>query len=218
MCSFAWQRTGQIWNIYTAEQSNWKGTFLFLGIILQVHCKNCIEFSQMHNTIFWRDCKAQEFAFCRDSTQTGLTTTVRTVLDRGKDFANLYSPTILPPFPQPGFNKHICRLHACHPGLINMLQTHCKNCLILLWAFSLTVFHHKNTEMQKVVGWHLGNTLASAACLLSCLIHSLYHLIRRMWRCGGEALSPWDRKGGAVLHLLLPWPHSPLRLLRCMRG
>lgn len=38
--------------------------------------------------------------------------------------------------------------------------------------------------------WLLGNTLASAACLLSCLIHSLYHLIRGMGRCAGEALSP----------------------------
>lgn len=78
----------------------------------------------------------------------------------------------------------------------------------------------EHTERQKVAGsgvlgkrgrgwrgvgvapWE--RTLASAACLLSCLIHSLYHLIRPMWRCGEEALLHWDRVGGATLHLLLP--------------
>lgn len=80
--------------------------------------------------------------------------------------------------------------------------------------FPPTVLNSKIQGSKRLwVGeWHLGNTLAPAACLLSCLIHSLYHLIRRMRRCGGEALSPWDRKGGAVLHLLLPWPSSLLRL------
>lgn len=136
-----------------AEQSNWKGTLLFLGIILQVHCKNLYWVqSDAQYFFFWNDCKAQAFAFCRHSAQTGLTTTMRKVLDGGKDFANLYSQTILPLAPQPSANKHICRLHACHPGLINMLQTHCKNCLILLWAFSPTVFNRKKYRDAKGCG------------------------------------------------------------------
>lgn len=65
-----------------------------------------------------------------------------------------------------------------------------------------------------VVSWE--HTVLSSMSL-SCLIHSFYHLIRRMWRCGGEALSPWDRKGGATLRLFLPWPGGPLCMLAaCM--
>lgn len=144
---------------------------------------------------------------------------MRQVLDCCNDFTNLYSSTmILTLVTQPNRNKHVSYescMH-CQPGLINVLQTHCTNCLILLWAFSsYTVLNSKIQGSERLWGgeWHLGNTPAPAACLLSCLIHSLYHLIRRMWRCGGEALSPWDRKGGAVLHLLLPWPGSLFCLL-----
>lgn len=143
---------------------------------------------------------------------------MREVLDWDNDFTNLYSQWSSLLFHSPIITSTyhtVCRLYACHPGLINVLQTHCRNCLTLPWAFSPTVLVHKILRSKRLWGveWHLGNTLAPPACLLSCLIHSLYHLIRRMWRCGGEALSPWDRKGGAVLHLLLPWPSSPNRLL-----
>lgn len=217
-----------------AEQSKWKGLFCFLALFANKKRMNSfsslceLELSRVSNTVpflwewgggRWGDCEAPAFCFLQWFSQSGLTTTMRQVLDCCNDFTNLYSSTmILTLVTQPNRNKHVSYescMH-CQPGLINVLQTHCTNCLILLWAFSsYTVLNSKIQGSERLWGgeWHLGNTPAPAACLLSCLIHSLYHLIRRMWRCGGEALSPWDRKGGAVLHLLLPWPGSLLCLL-----
>lgn len=80
------------------------------------------------------------------------------------------------------------RLH--HPGQIKTLQRRRRNCLILPSCF-------QNTAKQKVMGWGVAWREASAARLLSCSILSLYHLIRRMWRCGEESLSAWDGEGGA---------------------
>lgn len=85
-------------------------------------------------------------------------------------------------------------------------------------SYELFLLLSSSTKYQEAkrlrgVEKHRGNKLAPATCLLSCLIHLLYHLIIRMWRCGREALSSWDRKGGAILHLLLPWPSSTTCLL-----
>lgn len=116
---------------------------------------------------------------------------MREILEGGKDFTDLCTDACTPP----RTDKYVAGIvqELPHPPFLP-LSSAAKN--------------KKNKKIQsskrlRVGGeWHLGNTLASAACLLSCLIHSLYHLIRRMWRCGGKALSPWDRKGGVALHLL----------------
>lgn len=96
-----------------------------------------------------------------------------------------------------------CQLR--HPGQIKTLQSRRRNCLILPSCF-------QNTPEQKVMGWGAASREASAARLLSCSILSLYHLIRRMWRCGEESLSAWVWEGGATVQLSLPWPSSLLHM------
>lgn len=82
--------------------------------------------------------------------------------------------------------------------------------------FSVLNHNVPRSKMMQGGEWHLR---APAACLLSCLIHSLYHLIRRMWRCGGETLSPWDRKAEphSIFSSLGSALHSA-QLASCMHG
>lgn len=81
-----------------------------------------------------------------------------------------------------------------------------------------SVLNH-NVPRSKMMQGGECHLRAPAACLLSCLIHSLYHLIRRMWRCGGETLSPWDRE--AESHSIFSSLGSALhsaQLASCVRG
>lgn len=84
----------------------------------------------------------------------------------------------------------MCRLDVCHPGLINMLQAHCRNCLILLWALSPTALEHKNTEKQKVAGWGVASWEHTGLSSMSSFHASFIHFITSLDECEGVEEKP----------------------------